>query len=370
MTSIKGAGHVRPLLPFADAFRDQGHEVLIAVPERATGLVLDAGHAAWALPQPADEAGAPISARARELPRDEANAIVIGELFAGLYARAAVPGVADAIEDWRPDVLVRESCEFAGALAAERAGVPCVRVAVHMEALEDYIVAMAAREVDKLRVAHGLAADPGGERLLAEATMTLTPPALDGHRRERHYREPLPPRGAAPGDGPPLVYLSFGTAAPQGDAYPRLYAAAVEQLAGLDARVLLNTGRQDPAALGVLPANVHAEPWVHEATVLPHVAAMVSHAGAGSVRTALAAGVPLVLLPLFGDQPLNAEAVAAAGAGLVAGGPHALRDTVAAVLGDPAYARTAREIAAETATLPLPGAAIEVLEAALGAPVT
>ena len=62
---------------------------------------------------------------------------------------------------------------------------------------------------------------------------------------------------------------------------------------------------------------MHAERWVREASVLPYVAAMVSHAGAGSVRTALSAGVPLALAPRFGDQPLNARAVEAAGAGLV-----------------------------------------------------
>ena len=106
------------------------------------------------------------------------------------------------------------------------------------------------------------------------------------------------------------MYVSYGTVAPQGDAYPGIYREAIEQLAGLDVRILLNTGRRDPAALGALPAGVHAERWVHEAAVLPYVAAMVSHGGAGSVRTALSAGVPLAVLPRFGDQPLNARAVA------------------------------------------------------------
>ena len=68
MTTIKGEGHLRPLLPFADAFRDQGHEVLIAIPESGTGLALDAGHEAWALPQ-ADAAVVDATfARARAAP--------------------------------------------------------------------------------------------------------------------------------------------------------------------------------------------------------------------------------------------------------------------------------------------------------------
>ena len=59
----------------------------------------------------------------------------------------------------------------------------------------------AARHVDELRGAHGLAPDPGGERLLGGPSVTLTPPALDGHRRERHYRERRPLLAPLPGSG-------------------------------------------------------------------------------------------------------------------------------------------------------------------------
>jgi UDP:flavonoid glycosyltransferase YjiC (YdhE family) len=365
MTTIKGEGHMRPLLPFADAFRDAGHDVMIAIPEGGTGLVLDAGHEAWALPQAPTAVADAVFARTRDASRDEANAIVIGELFAGVYGRAAMPGVMAAVAEWLPDVIVHETCEFAGALVAERAGLPSVRVAVHMAALEAYVARFAALEVDAMRTEHGLAADPDGERMAASRSVTLTPPALDGGRREDHYREPqvplATPPGAWNGDERPLVYVSFGTVAPQGDAYPGAYREAIDELAGLDVRVLLNTGRQDPAALGPLPAGVHAERWVHEAAVLPYVAAMVSHAGAGSVRTALSAGVPMALMPRFGDQPLNARAVEAARAGIVVAGAAELRGAVSALLTQPAYAGAATGIAAEVAALPEAGEAIEVL---------
>lgn len=365
MTTIKGEGHMRPLLPFADAFRDLGHEVLIAIPESGTGLVLDAGHEAWALPQAPDAVADAVFGRTRGAALDAANSIVIGELFAGVYGRAALPGVMAAVAEWLPDVIMHESCEFAGPLVAERAGLPSVRVAVHMASLEGYIARFAARDVDALRAEHGLAPDPGGERIAASRSVTLTPPALDGGRREDHYREPQVPLLAPPGDWDgderPLVYVSYGTVAPQGDAHPGIYHEAIEQLRDLDVRVLLNTGRQDPAALGPLPPGVHAEPWVHEAAVLPYVAAMVSHAGAGSVRTALSAGVPIALAPRFGDQPLNARAVEAAGAGIVVSDPGGLRRAVSTLLTEPAYAGVATGIAAEAAMLPEAGEAIEVL---------
>src|SRR5215218_4627950 len=367
MTTIKGEGHLRPLLPFAGAFRDRGHEVLIAIPESATGLVLDAGHEAWALPQAPDAAADAVWARVGAAP-EEANRIVVGDLFAGVHGRAAMPGVMAAVAEWLPDVVLHETCEFAGALTAERAGLPSVRVAVHHAELEGHVARLAAPEVDRLRAEHRLAPDPDGERLRGRS-VTLTPPALDGGRREDHYREPYtalsPPPGRWDGDERPLVYVSYGTVAPQGDAYPGIYRDALEQLAGLEVRVLLNTGRRDPAVLGVLPPGVHAERWVHETAVLPYVAAMVSHGGAGSVRTALSAGVPLAVLPRFGDQPLNGRAVEATGAGLLVRDSDRLADAVSALLTEPAYAGVATGIAAEVAGLPPAGEAIEVVREAL-----
>ena len=76
---------------------------------------------------------------------------MVGELFAGVYARAALPGVMGAVAGWQPDVLMHETCEFAAALVAERAALPTVRVAVHMASLEGYIAQFAAADVDALR---------------------------------------------------------------------------------------------------------------------------------------------------------------------------------------------------------------------------
>ena len=89
---------------------------------------------------------------------------------------------------------------------------------------------------------------------------------------------------------------------------------------------------------------------------MPHAAAMVAHGGAGTTLAALVAGVPLVLLPLSADQPINARRVAELGAGLsLEGGADCvprLAAAVARVLEEPSYRAAARRIAAEAATLP------------------
>ena len=67
---------------------------------------------------------------ARNAPDWEANEIVVGQIFGGVRARAALGGVELAIDAWRPHVVVRETIEFAGAIAAEARGLPHARVGI------------------------------------------------------------------------------------------------------------------------------------------------------------------------------------------------------------------------------------------------
>ena len=183
--------------------------------------MLDAGHEPWALPEAPAELSDAVSARgfaaAKAGAGDEANRIIVGELFAGVHARASLPGIMGAVAEWQPDVLMHETCEFAAALVAERAALPSVRIAVHMAELERYIAEFAAADVDEIRAEQRLDPDPDGLRLLGGRSVTLTPPALDGGRRAGHFREPHAPLMAPPGpwdgDVRPLVYVSYGTVA-------------------------------------------------------------------------------------------------------------------------------------------------------------
>jgi len=57
---------------------------------------------------------------------------------------------------------------------------------------------------------------------------------------------------------------------------------------------------------GARPANVQIERYVPQKHLLPHCQLVVSHGGSDSVLGALAHGLPMVLLPIGADQPLNA----------------------------------------------------------------
>jgi MGT family glycosyltransferase len=135
------------------------------------------------------------------------------------------------------------------------------------------------------------------------------------------------------------------------------YRLVLDALATLPVQALLTTGEAlDPASLGTIPDNVVALRFVPQAELLGHVRAVLCHGGSGTVLGTLAAGVPMVVLPLFADQPTNAAEVAKVGAGLsvpYAGATSdALAQALTRVLGESSFSDRARALAAEMAALP------------------
>ena len=91
--------------------------------------------------------------------------------------------------------------------------------------------------------------------------------------------------------------------------------------------------------------------FVPHTLVLPRTDVMVTHAGLGSVASALTFGVPLVCTPVDRDQPLNAQRVADLGAGIALGAQPTATDIASAVeqlLSTPSYRAAARGVAAES----------------------
>jgi MGT family glycosyltransferase len=114
-------------------------------------------------------------------------------------------------------------------------------------------------------------------------------------------------------DARPLVVVSLSSTYM---AQEHVLERAIEGLGRLDARVLVTTGPAiDPA--GFSPAeNTAVVRSAPHATVFPEAAAVVTHAGMGTVTRGLVAGVPLVCLPMGRDQFDVAARVVHAGAGI------------------------------------------------------
>jgi MGT family glycosyltransferase len=163
----------------------------------------------------------------------------------------------------------------------------------------------------------------------------------------------------------PTVYVTLGTIfnMESGDLFPRVLAGVRD----LDVDVLVTVGPHlSPTEFGPQPSNVHIEQWVSQSLVLPHCAAVVSHAGSGSTIGALAHGLPLVLLPLGADQPHNADRCTALGVGTTldpsTATPSDITSAVHDVLTRPSYRECAQSLAADIAALPGPEHAIPALE--------
>jgi UDP:flavonoid glycosyltransferase YjiC (YdhE family) len=367
-----GAGHFGPLVPFAKAFLRNNDQVLFTAPAEAAAMIADAGFDHHIVPDPPQDGRATIFSYARTLNPDDANAFVVRHAFLGIDARAEYPHLLAAIEDYEPDLIVFEASEFAAALAAEATGTPALCVGISQAYHTEVLAPVIAAGLDELRAEFGLDPDPDLERLRAVPYMTLIPEQLEDpdhpgspdtlrFRVEDEAPRPLPDWWE--NTSWPLVYLTFGSVAPSMDFFPGLYREALDALSLLPVRVLVTIGRnRDPRELGAVGPNVHVARWVPQADVLPHAAVMICHGGSGTVTGGLAAGVPMVVVPLFADQPHNAQRVAELGAGIALDSATGLADAVRRLIVNPSYREQAQQIAAALGDLPPVDFAIRIAQ--------
>ena len=401
LTTRGSAGHLLPLAPFGHALVDAGHQVLVAAQAQHRANVEKTGLAFAPVGDPPPEAWMPLLSDFATLDLDRANELMIGEFFAGIDVRAALPGLRDVVEAYAPDLIVRESWEFASTLVADEREIPLARVGLGLASIEDLSIDVAAALVDGARREAELEPDPAGDQLRAAPYFTPVPAPLDDSaaptasiahrvsggelpRASGDRRAPWRPTG-----GEPLVYVTLGSvaAATHLPYYPTLFRRVLEALSGLSARVVLTIGDdRDLDELGPLPSNAHVERWIPHDAIVPHADVVVCHGGFGSTLGTLSHGVPLVVLPLFGiDQWANAAAVSRIGAGLaldrerhtrpVLGLPGdetigELRDAVEQVLATDSHRHAAERIAdAERSSLSLATAVDELVSIAARRPV-
>jgi MGT family glycosyltransferase len=157
------------------------------------------------------------------------------------------------------------------------------------------------------------------------------------------------------GAGPLVLIAASSTYQDQADLLRRTATALGE----LPVRGVVTTGRAiDPQDIPA-PVNVRVVRAAPHRAVLAEAAALVTHAGHGSVLKALAAGVPLVCMPMGRDQKDNTARVLRLGAGVrvdKSAEPGRIAAAVRRVLDEPGFADAARRmattLAAEAATRP------------------
>jgi len=148
-----------------------------------------------------------------------------------------------------------------------------------------------------------------------------------------------------PGDAPLVLVAMSSIFQDQLDVLRRIARA----LGMLPVRGVITTGRAvDPAEVPA-PRNVRVLPAAPHSQILADAAAVVTHAGHGTVIKALAAGVPVLCLPQGRDQRDNTARVRQLGAGIRLGKratPRAIAAAVRTVLDDERYRVAAMSFAA------------------------
>ena len=210
----------------------------------------------------------------------------------------------------------------------------------------------------------------------ARRVLVLTSPTFDFHApRLRDNVEYTGPELADPawavgqpapqGSFPlaPLVLVGLSTTY---QGHEALLRRILEALGTLPVRAVVTLGPAlDPARFVSPSPSIALVPHASHAALLPHARLVVTHGGHGTVIRALAAGVPLAVLPLGRDQADNAARVAHLGAGISLGAgasPRRLREAIATSLADESTLAGARNLARTMASEFQGDPAIEALE--------
>ena len=170
-----------------------------------------------------------------------------------------------------------------------------------------------------------------------------------------------------PDDPRPGVFCSLGTL--QGGRL-QIFTTAAQACRDLDlALVVAHGGKLAEAEAAALPGRPRVESFVPQRAVMAGMAAVVTHGGLNTVLDALAAGLPLVIVPLAFEQGAIAARVARSGAGLVIPPrrltPARLRSALARLLAEPAFRLRAAALSREIAGAGGVTRAVTLIEAAV-----
>ncbi|XP_047534233.1 UDP-glucosyltransferase 2-like [Vanessa atalanta] len=112
-----------------------------------------------------------------------------------------------------------------------------------------------------------------------------------------------------------VVYISFGSVVKSSTMPEDKVKAVLEAIAELPQRFIWKWENQNM----LLEKNkLYTSNWLPQVDILgnPKTLAFLSHAGMGSTTEAIHFGVPMVAMPVIGDQPANAAAIEESGLGV------------------------------------------------------
>ncbi|MCK9930636.1 glycosyltransferase [Frankia sp. Mgl5] len=361
------AGHVHPAVAVAEELAARGHQVAVAGHADAVAPMVPADVDLLALPGGrADDAAERIRMEAAsQRLRGVAALKFLWQDFLLPLGAAMIPQIDALVSEFRPDVVVADQQAVGASVVARRRGTPLAVLATTPAEFDnpyagfDRVGSWIAELLADFQLAHGISTEQAAAtdpRFSDQLTIVCSVPGLLEASR---FAESMVFVGCAAGrrHGDPdfpwtwldesraTVLVSLGTVTRDaGRRFLRAAAEAVRSMAtDVQAVMVAPPGTADDLAREA-PADLLVTPRVPQLALLPHLAAVVCHAGNNTVCESLAHGVPLVVAPVRDDQPIIARQVVQAGAGtrirFGRAGAATIADALRKVLDDPTY-RTA-----------------------------
>ncbi|MFD9718048.1 activator-dependent family glycosyltransferase [Streptomyces sp. NPDC059076] len=428
-TPFPATTHVNTQVPLAWALRSAGHDVRMATQPDVLDDILDAGLTAVPIgdvldvaaqmnPDPPDTANSAnadtntpgVEAEQQDDEEEWLDVLDIGEtnpqkltydhlqgvlttwthvVHQNTNPRPVIAELVDFARSWKPDLVIWDTMYYAGGVAAMASGAAHARLLFGLDlmgwARQHYRELLAGRPPE-------LRDDPLEEWL---------GPVLRSYGREfaeeavlgQWTVDPLPVSLRLPVDQPftPVRYVPFNGQSPFPDwlreppSRPRVcltlgrsfreivggdrasVQALLEAVAGLDVEVVATLDTGQLGSLSRVPDNVRVVDFVPLDLLLPTCAAIVHHGGSGTVATALAHGVPQIMVParMWCNIP-KARKVEQLGAGLYRQAERFTADELRAmlvrVLTEPSFAHNAGRLREEMLAAPAPADLVPVLE--------
>lgn len=365
------------MIPIAWALRAAGHEVLVVgrpnVAATATGAGLSVrtigdefdGNAIWAELLPPGER--PIEAFGRGGEDTDGEATRMWSFLAD----EVVDRQIELARDWGPDLIIADPYELSALLVGGALGVPVVQHRWGVDVM-------------------GASALVSGRKFLADTCARL---GLDGLPDPALVLDPCPPslQTKAAAGGKAIRYVPYNGAARDVDIWPagtdgrkviatfgwhalalnsrRLLRSVLDAAAALpEVTVAMTIAAADREKLGEVPANVVLVAPTPLHLVVGGCNAVVHQGGSGTGLTALAYGIPQVVLPGYMEEFDYGDMIAEAGAGVTvdtAAGqndPDTVRAALAKVVVGDGYREQANRLRAQMERTMTPAAAVADLE--------
>ncbi|MFZ4834414.1 glycosyltransferase [Rouxiella sp. Mn2063] len=350
-------GLLYPILSLAQAFRVNGHEVVIASAGEFAQKAAQAGLVAF---DAAPAIDTETEYRRREDRRKKTN--LVGNF--SFYSNEMADRLVEFTGQWRPDLIVYPPLGVVGPLLGAKFDIPVVMQTVGF-GHTPWHIKMVTRSLSDAYHRHAVVAPP---RDLA--WIDVTPPSMSLLKNEG---EPIISMQYIPYNGGAVsqewwerqpdrkrLLISLGTVKPVVDGLD-LISWVMDSADEVDAEIILQLAANARTGLRKLPLNVRLVDWIPMGVFLNGADGFIHHGGAGNTLTALHNGIPQIVFGQGADRPVNAKAVVDRGCGIIPSECGLTSDMINIFLSNTVLRTASAQVACEMAAQPNPSQVAEHL---------